>query len=170
MRVMRRLLVFIVALAGVVDGSFIVGGPLAAWLAPGPLIGYLPITLLFLGAAVGAAVLATIAADVLFRTSRGRYLPVLALGAIAGVVVAVAEVWLEEHVVRQPDRAPLLLVSVALIALIATAAATTIRTAVPGHGRTWSAVMIGLIVILVLLAILLSAIVYAFSVSSSTFG
>src|ERR1700694_4738083 len=100
MRVMRRLLVFIVALAGVVDGSFIVGGPLAAWLAPGPLIGYLPITLLFLGAAVGAAVLPTIAAYVLFRTSRGRYLPVLALGAIAGVVVAVAEVWLAGGVGR----------------------------------------------------------------------
>jgi hypothetical protein len=167
---MRRLLVFIVALAGVIDGSFIVGGPLAAWLAPGPLIGYLPIALLFLGAAVGAAVAASITADVLFRTSRGRYLPVLALTAIAGAAVGVSEVWLEEHLIGQPYRAQLLLAAVVLVALIAAAAATIIRAQVPGHGRTWSVVMIGVIVILVLLALLLSWIVIAFSLSSSAFG
>jgi hypothetical protein len=166
----RRLLVFVVALAGLVDGGLIVGGPLAAWLAPGPLIGYLPITLLFLGAAFGAGLAATIAANVLFRTSRGRYLPVLAVTTVGGVALALAEVWLEQHWLSANFRTQPLLATAVLITVIATVGATVIRTPIPGPGRRQSAVMIGAIVVLVILASLLSLIVYSFASTLSTFG
>lgn len=170
MGLIRRVLVFLVALAGIIDGGFILGVTLAAWLAPGPLIGYLSISLLLLGAAVGAALAATIGANVLFRTGRGRYLPVLAVTAIAGVVLAVAQVWLVQHLLDQPFRTPLLLASVILIALIATAATTIFRSPVSGPGLKISAVMIGVIVVIVILAILLSAFVYFASLAFSTFS
>lgn len=166
----RPLLVFVVALAGVVDGSFILGSPLAAWLAPGPLIGYLPITLLFLGAGVGAALAATMVANVIVRTSHGLYLPVLAVTVVSAVAAALAEVWLEQHWLHASTRLSLLLATVVLVAAIATAGGTLFRRPVPGPGRARSALMIGVLVVVVIVAILLAAIVYLGSLAFSTFS
>ncbi|MDQ6712140.1 MAG: hypothetical protein M3Z28_03000 [Candidatus Dormibacteraeota bacterium] len=170
MRLLRPVLVFLVALAGVVDGGFILGAPLNAWLAPGPLIGYLPITLLFLGAAVGAALAATMAANVVVRTSRGLYLPVLAVTAVSAVAAALAEVWLEQHWLHASSRALLLLATMVLIAAIATTAGTRFRRPAPGHGRARSALMIGVLGVVVIAAILLAAIAYFASLAFSSFS
>jgi len=166
----HRVLIFFVALAGLIDGSLIVGGALATWLTPGPLLGYMPTSLLLLGAAVGAAFAATIAANVVVRTSRGHYLPVLAVTAIAGIALAVAQVWLVQNWVHESFRVWLLVASVILIAFVATTAATVFRTPVPAPGRRVSAMMVGAIVVLVILAILLSLVVYLGVSALSTFS
>lgn len=119
---------------------------------------------------MGAGLAATIAGNVLFRTSRGRYLPVLAVTTVGGIALALAEVWLEQHWLSSNFRTPLLLATLILITLIATVGATVIRIPVPGPRRRMSAVMIGAIVVLVILASLLSLVVYSFAYTLSTFG
>ena len=151
----HRALVFFVALAGLVDGGLIVGGALAYRSIPGWHFGYLLASVLLLAAALGAAFGATIAANAVVRTSRGRYLPVLAVTAIAGVTLAVAQIWLVENWLHESFMTWLLLASLILIPLVATAGATEFRTALPAPGRRPSAVAVGAIVVFPLIAILL---------------
>jgi hypothetical protein len=168
---LRPVLVFIVALAGVVDGGLLLGAPLATSLVQSrPLIGYLATSLLLVGAALGAAPAATMAANVVIRTSRGRYLPVLAVTAIAGVALAVAQTWVVQHLLYEPSRTPLLLASVILIALVATAGATVIRIPVSGRGRRRSAVMIGVVVVIVIVAVFLLLAALALASAFSNIG
>jgi hypothetical protein len=168
MGLIRRVLVYLVAFAGQVDGGLILGGGLIAWLTPSSLTGYLPTSLLLVGAAIGAAVAATLSANVLFRTTRGRYLPVLALTVITGVALAAAQTWGLEHWLDESLRRPLLLSSVILIPLVASASAMAFRA--PSPGRRLSVPMVGVIVVLVVLALFLVALFYFVGAGLSSFS
>ena len=163
------MLVFLVALAGAVDGAAFLGAPLAFGSAQNRPFGYLEISLLLLGCAVGAAPGATMAANILIRTSRGRYLPVLALTAIAAVAFAVAQIWLVQHLLHEPSRTALLLPSVIVLGLVATVGATVIRVPVAGPRRR-SALMIGVVLVVVIFATFTLLAAYALSSTYSTFS
>ena len=170
MAFIRPVLVFLVALAGVVDGAAFLGLPLAYGSEQGSSpLGYLATSLLLLGAAVGSAPAATAAANALIRTSRGPYLPVLALTAIAAVAFAVAQIWLVQHLLHEPSRTALLLPSVIVLGLVATVGATVIRVPVAGPRRR-SALMIGVVLVIVIVAIFFLLAAYALSSAFSSFS
>jgi len=159
---MRPVLVFLVGLAGAVDGAAFLGAPLAFGSAQNRPFGYLEISLLLRGCAVGPrrqphanqsrTVFSGVRADSNRRSGVGR-----------GRDITGAEF---------ADRAlkdTLLLASVIPVGLVATVGATVIRVPVAGPRRR-SALMIGVLVVIVIVASFMLLAAYAIGSAYSTFS